>query len=95
MAAAKFDLSVFLESVDAEGHTQDLLHHGVVTLDQLATLTLEKLEEWDILVDEYDELPAQAIPKAKRLVGLSDAFVQQELLVSDTNFTLERKDWGK
>ena len=91
MAAAKFDLAVFLDSVDAEDYTQDLLHHGVDTLDQLATLTQDKLREWNIAADW---LLQPAITKAQRLVRSSDAVVQEELLVSDTNLILEKKDWG-
>ena len=85
MAAGKFDLSVFLGSVHAEDCTQDLLRHGVETLDDLATLTQDKLKEWNIY-DPLDFLP-RAITKAQRLVRLSDAVVQEELLVSDTNIT--------
>ena len=82
MAAVKFDLPVFLGSVYAEKHTQDLLHHGVVTLDELATLTQDKLKEWNIYNSFF---LSRAIQKAKRLVRSSDAVVQEELLVSDTN----------
>ena len=66
-AAGKFDLTVFLESVGAEHYTQKLLHHGVDTLEELATLTLDKLEEWNIY-SEYS-LP-RAITKAQRLVRI-------------------------
>ena len=90
MAAGKFDLAVFLGSVDAEDRTQDLLDHGVDTLDQLATLTEDKLREWKI----YDDDLPLAIAKAQRLIRSSDAVVQEELLVSDTNLMLEKKDWG-
>ena len=94
MAAGKFDLSVFLGSVHAEDCTQDLLRHGVETLDDLATLTQDKLKEWNIYVSEYGDLLYRAVPKAQRLVRSSDAVVQEELLVSDTNLILEKKDWG-
>ena len=90
--SCKFDLTVFLESVEAEHYTQRLIHHGVVTLDDLATLTQDKLKEWNIYWDDYG-LP-QAITKAQRLVRLSDTVVQEELLVSDTNLILERKRMG-
>ena len=94
MAAGKLDLRVFLESVSAEYYTQDLIHHGVVTLEELATLTQDKLKEWNIYVSEYGDLLYRAVPKAQRLVRSSDAVVQEELLVSDTNLILEKKDWG-
>ena len=84
MAVGKFDLTVFLESVDAEAHTQGLLRHGVDSLDKLASLTQDKLKEWNIHVSEYDDLLYRAVPKARRLVRSSDAVVQEELLVSDT-----------
>ena len=91
MAAGKFDLAVFLGSVGAEDYTQDLLLHGVDTLDQLANLTEDKLRrEWNI----YSSFLTRAIRKAQRLVRSSDAVVQEELLVSDTNLILEKKDWG-
>ena len=92
MAAGKFKLTVFLGSVEAEHHTQRLLHHGVATLDDLATLTQEQLKEWNIY-NAYYSL-RRAITKAQRLVGSSDAVVQEELLVSATNLTHEKKDWG-
>ena len=76
----------------AEYNTQDLLRHGVVTLDDLATLTQDKLKEWNIR-DPLFSLPS-AITKAQRLVRSPDAVVQEELLVSDTNLILEKKDWG-
>ena len=90
MAAGKlkFDLTVFLESVGAEHCTQDLLRHGVDSLHKLATLTRDKFREWN------DYFLSRAITKAQRLVRSSDAVVQEELLVSDTNLILEKKDWG-
>ena len=91
MAAGKFKLTVFLDSVGAGSYTQDLLHHKVETLDDLATLTQDKLKEWNI--DSPYALPS-AITKAQRLVRSSGAVVQEELLVSDTNVILEKKDWG-
>ena len=90
MAAGKLDLRVFLESVDAEDHTQDLLRHGVDSLAKLATLTQDKLRKWNIYFYDLQS----AITKAQRLVKSSDAVVQEELLVSDTNLILEKKDWG-
>ena len=96
MAVGKFDLTVFLGSVNAERYTQRLLQHGVDSLHKLATLTQDKLRELNI----YDDLSSSlsylspAITKAQRLVRSSDAVVQEELLVSDTNLILEKKDWG-
>ena len=90
MAAGKFDLRVFLESVNAEHYTQDLLRHGVDSLHKLATLTQDKLRKWNIFFYDLQS----AITKAQRLVKSSDAVVQEELLVSDTNLILEKKDWG-
>ena len=84
MAAGKFDLTVFLGSVEAEYSTQDLLHHRVDSLHKLATLTQDKLKEWNII----SFLLPPAITKAQRLVRSSDAVVQEELLVSDTNLIL-------
>ena len=103
MAAGKFDLTVFLESVGTKQHTQDLLRHGVDSIDKLATLTEDKLKEWNIRQHAYDlfwRLPSaqrpsrlpRAITKAQRLVRSSDAVVQEELLVSNTNLILEKKD---
>ena len=92
MAAGKFDLKVFLDSMGAEHCTQDLLHHGVETLEHLATLTQEQLREWNIY-SEFSPLP-RAITKAQRLVRSSDPVVQEELLVSDTNLILEKEYWG-
>ena len=89
MAAVKFDLTVFLESVGAEDYTQRLLYHEVVTLEDLATLTQEQLKDWNI--DYVYYLLPRAITKAQRLVRSSDAVVQEELLVSDTNLILRRK----
>ena len=89
MAAVTFDLAVFLESVYAERHIQDLLCHGVVTLDELATLTHDKLKEWGIYHDF--NLP-RVVWKAKRLTRSSDAVVQEELLVSDTKLVLWRNE---
>ena len=92
MAAGKFNLTVFLDSVGAGSYTQRLLHRGVDSLHKLTTLTQDKLTEWNI----YDDLSylSPAITKAQRLVRSSDAVVQEELLVSDTNLILEKKDWG-
>ena len=81
MAAGKFDLTVFLDSVDAE-YTQDLLRHGVDSLHKVATLKQDKLKEWKVF---YGYGLRSAITKAQRLVRSSDAVVQEELLVSDTN----------
>ena len=94
MASGKFDLAVFVGSLSLveEYCTQDLLHHGVDTLDQLATLTEDKLREWKIF-DPFSNL-LSAITKAQRLVRSSDAVIQEELLVSDTNLILEKTDWG-
>ena len=90
-SADKFDFRAFLESVNAEHCTQDLLRHGVDSLAKLATLTQDKLRKWNIYF--YYNLQS-AITKAQRLVKSSDAVVQEELLVSDTNLILEKKDWG-
>ena len=84
----KFDLAVFLESVGSERYTQDLLHHGVDTLDKLATLTQDKLTNWNFHSRGYI-LPA--IRKAARLMKSSNSIAQEELLVRDSNFIVEKK----
>ena len=86
MAAGKFDMEVFLDSVDEKFYTPNLLRHGVDSFHKLATLTQKQLSEW------YLSGLSLAITKAQRLVRLSDAVVQEELLVSDTNLILEKKD---
>ena len=87
--AVKFDLNVFLESVGAGRCTRDLLHQRVDTLDKLATLTQDRLTDWNFH-SGYHVLPA--IRKAERLIKSSNSVVQEELLVRDSNFILKDKD---
>ena len=79
--AVKLDISVLLEAVGAERYTEKLANNGVVTIEQCAALTEERLKEWDI--PSYSSVPS-AIRKAKALLSSRDD-VQQELLVSGTS----------
>ena len=76
--AVKLDISVLLEAVRAEV----LADNGVVTIEQCAALTEERLEEWGI--SSYKSVH-DAIRKAKELLSSRDDVVQQELLVSGTS----------
>ena len=80
--AVKLDISVLLEAVRATLYTEKLATNGVVTIEQCATLTEERLEEWGI--PSYSRVP-EAIGKAKALLSSRDDVVQQELLVSGTS----------
>ena len=80
--AVKLDISVLLEAVEAENYTERLANKGVVTVEQLAALTEERLEECGI--SSYRRVP-EAIRKAKALLSSRDDVVQQELLVSGTS----------
>ena len=80
--AVKLDISVLLEAVGAERYTEKLANNGVVTIEQCAALTAERLKEFGI--SSYSEVP-EAIRKAKTLLSLRDDVVQQELLVSGTS----------
>ena len=80
--AVKLDISVLLEAVGAERYTEKLANNGVVTIEQCATLTEERLKEWRI--PSYSGVP-EAILKAKALLTSRDDVVQQELLVSGTS----------
>ena len=79
--AVKLDISVLLEAVGAEDYTEELADNGVVTVEQCAALTEERLEEWGIYAWVIDD----AIRKAKALLSSRDDVVQQELLVSGTS----------
>ena len=57
--AVKLDISVLLEAVGAEDYTEELANNGVVTIEQFAALTEERLEEWGIYIID------DAIRKAK------------------------------
>ena len=78
--AVKLDISLLLEAVGAERYTEKLADNGVVTVEQYATLTEERLEEWGIPI-----YVSESIGKAKALLSSRDDVVQQELLVSGTN----------
>ena len=82
--AVKLDISVLLEAVGAEDYTEKLADNGVVTIEQCAALTEERLKEWGIPSDNYYGVP-RAIRKAKALLSSRDDVVQQELLVSGTS----------
>ena len=77
--AVKLDISVLLEAVGAEHYTEKLANNGVVTVEQCATLTEERLKECGIY--SYSGV-SDVIRKAKALLSLGDDVVQQELLVS-------------
>ena len=75
------DISVLLEAVGAEV----LADNGVVTIEQCAALTEERLEEWGIPSSSPSYRSVhKAIRKAKELLSSRDV-VQQELLVSGTS----------
>ena len=82
--AVKLDISVLLEAVGAERYTEKLANNGVVTIEQCAALTEERLKEWDIPIYSTSGVP-RAIRKAKALLSSRDDVVQQELLVSGTS----------
>ena len=91
--AVKLDISVLLEAVGAESYTQTLADHGVVTIEQIAALTEERLIEWGIFINYmYSRRVPIAIQdliqKAKELLSSRDDVVQQELLVSGTSLVL-------
>ena len=79
--AVKLDISVLLEAVGVEWCTERLADNGVVTIEQCAALTEERLKEWDLPRYSLDG----AIRKAKALLSSRDDVVQQELLVSGTS----------
>lgn len=76
--AVKLDISVLLEAIGAEM----LAYNGVVTIEQCAALTEERLEELGI--SSYSNVH-DAIRKAKELLSSRDDVLQQELLVSGTS----------
>ena len=78
--AVKLDISVLLEAVGVEDYAERLANNGIVTIEQCAALTEEKLEESGIATWVIDD----AIRKAKELLSSRDDVVQQELLVSGT-----------
>ena len=77
--AVKLDISVLLEAIGAEM----LAYNGVVTIEQCAALTEERLEELGI--SSYSNVH-DAIRKAKELLSSRDDVLQQELLVSGTSW---------
>ena len=81
--ADKLDISVLLEAAGAEYYTEKLADNGVVTNEQCASLTEERLEECGIPTGSLRI--ARAIGKAKALLSSRDDVVQQELLVSCTS----------
>ena len=81
--AVKLDISVLLEAVGAENYTEELANNGVVTIEECAALTEERLKECGIPTWAYSEV-RNAIGKAKALLSSRDDVVQQELLVSGT-----------
>ena len=80
--AVKLDISLVLEAAGAERYTEKLANNGVVTIEQCAALTEERLEDWDI--PSYSGVP-RAIRKVKALLSSRDDVIQQELLVSGTS----------
>ena len=70
----------------AEDYTERLANNGVVTIEQCAALTEERLKECGI--PSYSGVLGgvhDAIRKAKALLSSRDDVVQQELLVSGTS----------
>ena len=82
--AVKLDISVLLEAVGAEDYTEKLTNNGVVTIEQCAALSEERLKECGIPTWRNSTI-RDAIGKAKALLSSRDDFVQQELLVSGTS----------
>ena len=82
--AVKLDISVLLEAVGADRYTEKLANNGVVTIEQCAVLTEERLKEWDIPTWPFSSIHG-VIRKAKALLSSRDDVVQQELLVSGTS----------
>ena len=84
--AVKLDISVLLEAVRAEEHTEILADNGVVTVEQCAALTEEELKECGISTGTFEYFVIdRAIRKAKALLSSRDDVVRQELLVSGTS----------
>ena len=82
--AVKLDISVLLEAVRAEHYIEKLAVNGVVTIEQCAALTEERLKECGIPTGPYSTIH-DAIRTAKALLSSSrDDVVQQKLLVSGT-----------
>ena len=84
--AVKLDISVLLEAVGAEECTQTLADHRVVTIEQIAALTKERLKEWGISSYASRVQIVTSIQKAKELLSSRDDVVQQELLVRATSY---------
>ena len=80
--AVKLDISVLLEAVGAENYTEKLANNGVVTIEQCAALTEERLKECGI---RSPMAVHDAIRKAKALLSSRDDGFKQELLVSGTS----------
>lgn len=75
--AVKLDMKVLLEVVRAEKYARTLADYEVVTVEQCAALTEERLMEWGM-----DNWPVRdAIFRAKELLSSRDDVVHQELLV--------------
>ena len=85
--AVKLDISVLLEAVWAERYTEILTNNGVVTIEQFAALTEERLAELGIYSSRYNPYSGvpEAIRMAKALLSSRDDVVQQKLLVSSTS----------
>ena len=84
--AVELDISVLLEAVGAEHYTKTLANNGVVTIEQCAALTEERLKECGIFSRSYRYSEVRnAIRKAKALLSSRDDVVQQEMLVSGTS----------
>ena len=76
------DFELFLE-VNNVRVSQKLYEHGVTTITELAKLSRQTLEEWD-LAERYDNKYAGALSDAQRLLRDSShdlAAIRQELLV--------------
>ena len=82
--AVNLDISVLLKAVGAEHYNEELANNGVVTVEQCAALTAERLKECGIPTWRNSRI-ARAIGKAKALLSSRDDVVQQELLVSGTS----------
>ena len=82
--AVKLGINVLLEAVEAERYTEELANNGVVTIEQCAALTEERLKECGIPTEPYRTIHG-AIRKAKALLSSRGDVVQQELLVSGTS----------
>ena len=77
------DFKLFLEA-NGVRVSQKLYEHGVTTITELAKLSRQTLEEWDLVKHRYENKYTRALSNAQRLLRDSShdlAAIRQELLV--------------